>query len=397
MPRFEPLNDVVDALCLRNGDMQKRMKGVYLSVARDTWIDMNETTLKIAERVKVPLRKICEINKRNNTVDLPCDYLRISSVNVIDHNGVFYPVFRNDRLHVDLVDVSVAKNCACEYNCGYQLCNLIKGYEAVTSVKSDFLPDGSPISFTCVDRKACDANGNVYIETQYPLRQYVSSVWTNTVMTTEQKQLCKVEIDAHGCICDTEQNIKDVCNACGINNLPPIPIGGNAQTPPSPQDNTWLYYCNSQMSFFEFQCGSPRGLKHGCENIYNISELGNKLIFPPNFGFERVMIRYYADIELGNLQIPYMAKTCFMTGLQYFASINNEKKIPIANVFQQRYANQKWGLLLELNKYRIQELQMMMTPPVYVPSFFGRHGDHHHDRVGSQFDEHGNRIGKYYN
>jgi hypothetical protein len=396
MSRFDPILKVVDDLCLRSGDVQKRMKGVYLNCATDVWNDMNETSLKIAERVKMPLRKICEVNKRNNTVDLPCDYLRLSSVNVIDHRGQFYPVFRNDKLHVDLVDVAATPNCACEYQCGYQLCNLVKGYEAVTSTKSDFLPDGSPISFTCVDRKACDRAGNVYIETQYPQRIYTSSVWTDTILFTEQKQLCNVEVDNNGCICDTEQNIENVCNACGISNLPPIPIGGNAQCPPSPQDNTWLYYCNSQMSWFEYQCGSARGLRNGCENIYNISELGNKLVLPPTFGFERVMVRYYSDIELSDLQIPYMAKTCFMTGLQYFASINNEKKIPQANVWQQRYVNQKWGLLLQLNKYRIQELQMMMTPPVYVPSFW-QYGEYGRRGVGSELDEYGNKTGKYYN
>lgn len=375
MSRFIHITELVQDLCQRSGDTLQRNKGLFLSCSKDTWNDLNDDSLRLADRVKIPLRRSFHINKRTNSIDMPCDFLRLSSVNVMDHRGVLYPVFRNDRLHDDMVELSVAKDCACEHNCGYQLCNIIKGYEAVQSVKSDLLPNGSPISFNCVDRKYIDPQGFFYSETQYPKRIYVSGVWTSTILYTEETKLCAVEIDNNGCVCDTESNVDNLCNACGIGdvNNDKCCIGGDANTPPDKNCDTWKYYCSSRMDWFGVQCGKyPQGFHRECNNIYNISELGDRLIFPSNFGWDKVVVRYYADITLKDLYIPYMVKECFMTGLQYFAATNNDKKQQLANAYSVKYSKQKWALLLSLNKYRIDELREIMTPPIYVPSFYQR-------------------------
>jgi len=41
-------------------------------------------------------------------------------------------------------------------------------------------------------------------------------------------------------------------------------------------------------------------------------------------------------------------------------------------VFGEKYSRQKWGLYLELNKHRMAEQRMILTPPTYVPSFHHR-------------------------
>lgn len=377
MARFEHITDVVKSLCLRSGDLLQRNKGLYLDCANDTFNDLNTDVLRLAERVKMPIRTLFSINKRTNSIDLPCNFLKLSSVNIMDNKGIMYPVFRNERLHDDIVEVSAARDCACEFNCGYKLCNTIKGYEAVQSVKSDFLPNGDPISFNCIDRKAL-SGGFLYEETQNPQRVYLSGVWTNTIKGIENKKLCAVEVDHNGCVCDSEHNINAVCDSCGISNINENKccIGGDANNAPSKNCDTWKYYCSSRLDWFETQCGGfPFGFHHGCNNIYNISELGDRLIFPHNFGWDKVVVRYYADIDLNDLWIPYMAKEVFMTGLQYFASTHNDKKQQQAAMYSQKYSKQKWALFLEFNKYRIEELRMIMTPPVYVPSFISnRHG-----------------------
>lgn len=371
MSRFTPIMELVESLCLRTGDILMRNKGLYLDCSEDVFSDLNETTLRIAERVKIPVRRLFQINKRTNSIDLPPNH-RLSSVNVIDRaSGVIYPVFRNDRLHDDIVDIGNQPNCACAYACGYKMCNTIKGYEVIFHTENDHLPNGDAISFDCTDKKTVVGN-ILYAQLQYPQRIYHSGIWVDTVLHTENKKMCEVEVDKNGCVCDTEQNINSICNACGIgaNNEDQCCIGGTASTPPNEKCTTWQYYCSSKADWLGVQCGQYPYFRAGCANIYNISELGDRLIFPSNFGWEFVLVRFYADITLDNMEIPYMARETFMTGLQYYASTNNPKKIQEAAIFAQKYSRQKWGLFLELNKYRIAELRMMTTPPVFVPSYF---------------------------
>ena len=386
MPRFEPVSDVVDSLCLRSGDILRKNRGLYLDVAQDVWNDLNETTLRISKRLKMPVRKEYSINKRTNSIDMECDFLKLSSVSVMDR-GIIYPIYRNRNISNDIVEVPAEKNCACEHDCGYQLCNLIQGYVATQSVQSDVLPNGTPVSFNCVNRIVTDRKGVVYQENQYPKRIYTNGVWTDTILYTEQTKMCECEIDDNGCICDTEANINNVCNSCAINFNSNIgksvsgtympPVGGTASCPPNPNDNEWIYYCDNKMDWFGVQCGcEPRGFRAGCANVYNIGETGNRLVFPSNFGFDKVLVSYYADIDLGELMIPYIAKQAFMKGLQYFAADSNDKKAQSAAAYGQQYSRYKWGLFLELNKYRSVELGNAISPRAKVPSYI----DHRSDR-----------------
>jgi hypothetical protein len=375
MSRFIPIVELVESLSLRSDDIFMRNKGLYLDCANDVWNDMNEDVLKLADRVKIPVRRIFHVDKKTNSINIQNKYLKICSVSEVDRYGCFTPLYRNDTIPDDIVDLGEAHDCACENNCNSILCNTIKGYEAVTSVKSDFLPDATPISFNCVDKKMVDGQGFLYSQTQYPLRIYLSGVWTNTVLHTEDKKLCKVDIDEKGCVCDTEENLNSICNACGISDTS-IVLGGDANNPPAcaPNATSWIYQCASRMEWFNIQCGGyPYRCGNGFNNIYNISELGNRIIFPHNFGWDKVMIRFYEDIDLKNLQIPYLAKDCFMTGLQYFATTNNDKKQQLSEIYGQRYSRQKWGLFLELNKYALSELRVIFTPKTYVPSYINNH------------------------
>jgi hypothetical protein len=356
---------------LGNYDIQQRSKGRMLTWAKMVYEDMNLSTLKIAQR------SIFKINKRTNSINMPCDSSQISSVNIM-FKGVTYPVFRNDKLHDDIVDSAAANDCGCEKKCNYNLCNLIKGYEAIVSTKSDFLPNGNPISFTCVDRKSVDSQGFFTEETQYPQRIYISGVWTDTVLHTETKKLCKLDIDEQGCVCDTEENLDKCCESCGINEL--IPHGGTANiSPDNNTKDTWIYYCDSKKDWFSTQCGFPR---HKCDfnNIYNISELGDRLIFPADFGFDEVMIRWFSNPNLKDMEVPLIAVDTFIAGLKWFDVKYNDKAQALEPKYATTYARMKFGLLRELNKYRIAELKMILTPPIHVDGTIvsrrGYYGDH---------------------
>jgi hypothetical protein len=393
MARFDPVESVIDSLLLRSGDISRRKKGLYLDCAEDVWNDLNETTLRVAKRLKIPVRKKYEVNKRTNSLELPCKFNRLSSVNVIDERGVIHPVYRNLSLHDDIVDVPAEKNCACEKKCGYNLCNLIKGYVAVQTTVSDVLPNGNPVSFNAVSRLAVGDNGIVYQQNQGIQRVYTNSVWTDTILVTTSTQMCQCETDENGCICDTEQNVNLLCASCGIRNfqdninpanLTPFPsttepycVGGTAVCPPNPNCDEWVYYCDNKMDWFSIQCGcEPGRFSREYRNVYNISENGNRLIFPHDFGFEKALVRFYEDIDLKDLVIPYIAKDTFMTGVQYFSMKQNPDLRDMAASFGQQYSREKWGLFLELNKMRIAELGKTISPAAYVPSY----RDHREDR-----------------
>lgn len=386
MARFESIESVVDSLLLRSGDISRRKKGLFLDVAQDVWNDLNETTLRVAKRVLIPVRKEFQVNKRTNSIDMPCNLNRLASVNVVDECGTIHPVYRNLSLHDDIISVPPEKNCACEHNCGYKLCNTIKGYVAVQTTQSDVLPNGNPITANCISRIAVGKNGVVYKENQFLERVYTDGIWTNTIVQTESIQLCECETDDHGCLCDTEENINRVCASCGIrnfeDNIAPRNktecVGGTAMCPPNPNCNEWTYYCDNKMDWFTVQCGCEhRGIGRDFHNIYNIGENGKRLIFPHDFGFEKALVRFYEDISLENLVIPYIAKETFMTGILWFAYEHNPEMAQMAQMYGQQYSRQKWGLFTELNRMRIAELGNTIAGKSHVPSYM----DHREDRL----------------
>lgn len=363
MSRFFKSEEAVDIALLGNEDYQKRDRMRLLKWSKYVWQDLNLTAVKKARRARFA------INKRTNTVDMPCDFLQLSSVSVIDKYGIEYPVYRNSRVTDDIVDVAATKNCGCEYNCNSKLCNTIKGYESIVSTKEDKNPDGSTASFECIDRKAVDDQGFFYEQTQYPKRIYVDGVWTETILFTENRKLCKVEVDEHGCVCDTEENLNALCDSCGFTalNTSICCVGGTSQTPPNDTCNTWVYYCNSKLDWFSVQCGCFPCSRSEFNNIYNISELGDRLIFPANFGWDNVMIRWYEDAS--DAEIPIIAIDTFVIGLKWWDCRFNDKKLKLAKVYESDYSALKFGLVKELNKYRIAELGKIVSPPIYIPSY----------------------------
>jgi hypothetical protein len=409
MAIFYSASDAIDLALLGNDDYTKVEKMRLLKYAKYVYDDMNMQVIKEAKR------GFFKINKRTNTVEMPENAYRLSSVNVFDGRR-FWPVFRNDdsELHDDIVDVSAKKNCACQYQCGNSICNMVNGYVAVTSQVSDVMPNGTPVTFTAVNRLVSDRQGFVYMQTQAPLHVYTNGVWTNTILNTVNTTSCRCEVDSNGCILDTPENWNNICQVCGFpppNQTPPvgypfpatqsppflnppvlpwppppsnvipnvfqpangpIPFGGDANSfCGSTTVNTWAYYSNSRADWLGVQCGLYNSMKN-FRNIYNINEEGNKLIFPHNFGFDKVMLRWYENISAKDIKISIDEVSCFATGLLWWRYRHDPKNQNLEMKFGKDYADQKFGLLMERNKYRIQEQRMSLTPPVCIPAYWGR-------------------------
>jgi hypothetical protein len=382
MSTFLTIDEVIDFPLLGSNDLLKRNKGRMLKWSKLVYQDLQLSVLKM------PNRQFFNINKRTNSINLPCEYTQLSSVNLVDRWGNFFPVWRNERLTGEIVDIAASRDCSCEYNCGYKLCNTIKGYEATTEVIEDKMPDNSDVSFTCVTRKTIDKTGNLVEQKQYPQRVYESGVWVDTVLYTETIRLCAVEVDTNGCVCDTEENIEAVCGTC-CSNTDVIPFGGNSMNPPcdNPNIDTWKYYCNSKLDWFSVQCGQEARCHNPFRDIYNISEDGNRLIFPAKFGFDRVLVRWYGTMPTAQIKVPLLAVDAFATGLLYYdheysADVNDQR---LASVFGDKYAKKKWGLFSDLNKRRISEYRMILTPPVFVPSYIGL-GNGYNNNINNYYD-----------
>lgn len=360
------VSDILDYPLLANDDFLKRRKGRLMKWSPLVYQDLNMNIIRKA------VREEFVINRRLNTVDLPCNESDLCSVSVVDHLGCIHPLYVNDIHHDDLVIIPADKDCNCEYGCGFKLCNVIKGYEAITSVKSDTNPDGSPVSFTCVDRWAVDRNGFLYSQNQYPQRIYTDGAWTSTILFTENKTSCKLECDNNGCICDTETNMNNICNACGFGSTE-LPTGGNASTPPNPNVDKWIYYCNSKLNFLAVQCGQHPIMKEGFCNTYSITELGNRLKFPPHFPFNKVLIRYYQTPTINNIEISLIAVPAFVSGLKWFDVRWDDKMQNLEQKYAKDYGDAKWGLFGQLNKYTLAETAMMLAPHRHIPSY-SRHG-----------------------
>lgn len=361
MSKSYPIEEVVRLACLASDDILQRNKGKFLKYAPIVWDDLQLKSIKDAKR------QLFQVNKRTNTVNLPCAQEYLCSVSVMDRSGIIHPVYRNDRLHDDIVDIAAAKDCFCEKKCASRLCNLIKGYEAIQEVKTEAMPDSSTKDFLCVTRRSYDNNGFFYEERQYPIRIYHNGVWVDVQLKTENKTLCKLELDDKGCVCDNDKNFESICSCTGLNNNPEIVYGGTAQG--AGNAKTWVYYCASKYDVFNTQCN--RSCHNPFMDIYNISEDGNRLIFPKHFGWDKVLIRWFEDPNLRDLQVPYLALDSFIAGIKWWNVRFNDKMQILEPKYSQTYSNLKFGLLKDLNRYTIKEIAQAIAQKTKVATYIG--------------------------
>lgn len=373
MSTFINLDDAIDLILLGNNDLLQMGKMRLRKFARFVYDDLQLSV------IKQPKRQFFQIDKRTNSVVLPCTMSELSSVSVVDRHHNIYPVWRNEKLTGDIVDIAAGRDCACEHNCGYKLCNTMKSYEAITTVETDKLPDGSDISFTCVSRKSIDKGGNLIEQVQFPERVYEEGVWTDTILKTETKHLCAVEVDSNGCLCDTKENIDLVASHCGCNTgcgSNGIPCGGDASNPPCNDSNidTWKYYCNTKLDWFGVQSGCEVGAMNPMRNIYNISEEGNRLIFPHDFVHDKVLVRFYEPTNVADIKLPSIAITALTSGLKWYSIRFDDNKRALAISWEQEYSKNKIGLSSMLRRNTIAYWRMVLSTPVFVPSYIiGRH------------------------
>lgn len=202
-PGFIKIEEIVTDTCHAIGDYLERNKMKFLRIAKRVYND----DLKMGS-IRKPVRQFFNIDKSKNTIQMPCDFHRLSSVSYMDNLGQFHPLYRNERLHDDIVDIAAVKDCGCK--CGGKLCNTIKNYESIVQDVQAELPSGQMQTFRTEYYKGVDGNGVLYEVRKFPQAVFNNGGWTDTVLTTEKRELCQLETE-NGCVKDCKENLEKVC------------------------------------------------------------------------------------------------------------------------------------------------------------------------------------------
>ena len=342
MSAFVTIEEVVEDACHAMDDYLLRNKMKFLKLAKRVYND----DLKLGS-VREPVRKYFNIDKRTNTIQMPCDFHRLSGVAWKDEYGVLHPLYRNDRLNDDIVDIKAKKDCACD--CGGQLCNLIKGYESTEEDITVDTPQGGTETFTCKTMKGYDGNGWYYEVVQYPIAVHENGVWTGNELKTEKRELCKLEYDQEtGCVSDCAANVEAVAS-CGC--------------------NVEFVRLTSSMDTFMVECGSWFSRGGFFNNVFNITESGDRLIFPSDIPIDKVLVRYYPVVDLRNIKVPLVARSAMITGILYenMRFKTDRESVLMTREFSRRYTNESFALISELNRYTSAEKNVIMSPVAYIP------------------------------
>jgi len=352
MPKFLTIRQLADQATFLVKDYQQINRMRFNKLAADFVFPDFEF-----EVVKEAKREYLYVNKRTNTIELPCDCIQVSSLSWVDQYGRLHPIYRNTSLHDDIVDFGAKRDCAC--TCSGDLCNMIKGYESVITYVDAEMPDTTTETFTCVNRKWYSADGTYYEQTQAPQRVYESGEWVTTEVVTTDTELCKLELTETGCVRDCEENYAAV-TSCGCSWYGDDCCG----TPPALKsvDGYTLStaYAIESGRWFSLPCA-------GFNNIYNINDQGDKLIFPYDFGFDRVLLRYYSNVPMQEMKVPFAAAYAFICGIMFYNIAFDDKQQQMAMVLSMKYSRAKFALIEELNKYNQQEVLEIMSPYTYVP------------------------------
>ena len=89
------------------------------------------------------------------------------------------------------------------------------------------------------------------------------------------------------------------------------------------------------------------------------------------------MVRYFEDVNLKDLRIPFIAVPTFITGLKWYDTRWDDKKQNIANNYEVHFSKQLWGLGAELEKCTVKELS-----EIFVNKY--KYRTHEHNYLGTK-------------
>lgn len=177
-----------------------------LRIAADAWNKFYYITMKIAKN------KVLEINKSNNTVDIPVDFAGLAKVFVVDECNRLQQLFYDDNLNVIDMVIKPNKGCGCtQCKCDNDVC--------AASAQVSFIEETIIINNQdykqITQRKLCK-NGDIIEEVAgYIAKGDPADPGTFTVVPhTERRFISKVDVKPCGCVINVPKNNDRVIDDC---------------------------------------------------------------------------------------------------------------------------------------------------------------------------------------
>lgn len=326
----ETPDEILKSLAAREGDITGMNFMKYRSVVMDVWRDLKLYAIKYTKRA------FFQVDKKTNSIIMPDDFLFRSSISVLDECNKIQILSINQEVSDDIIDISLDHDCHCECGCKSDLCGQIKSYEAIVEDTQELMPDDTYQTFTSVTRKRMDAGGRFVVEKTFPVRVYSDGEWTGVELKTEIEELCYLDTNPCGCVKPTKENeckVNDCCNA-----------------------DIFKTECGSYL------CPTPGAL------AYNISEEGNRIVFPSTFNYDKALVRYYAEDKMSEIRVPLIAKKAFIHGVKSFIMpFDDGQPLWRIRLFDKYYTDSKADLFTLLNRFSMKELKQVLSPKRIMP------------------------------
>lgn len=320
-PRFMTIAEIVKGVIRREKDLAGTNYLLYESIAKDLWKELNLAACRLTER------RFVQVDKRTNSITLPNNYLKLSSICEVDSCGKQVPLIINTNLTSDIIDVANVADCGCDCGCESELCSCVKNYELIQEDVSVVMPDNTTQVFTGTLRKKINIDGSYVTEKIWPTKKYDNGVYTAVVMESTEEFLCKVDLLPCGCVKPTPEN-EDKIVACSGADSYQIDCG-----------------CNINPGYLM----RPEHIHHP---EYNFSEEGDRITFDDRFKCDWVLARYYVDNKTKDILVPFVARKAIATGIKLEAAEYEKKPIPAWKLvrWEQNHAKAVRVLMDKLNE-----------------------------------------------
>lgn len=272
-------NDLVDGLCVRIDDTDRKYKPKFLFYLKEIFQHLNLNIIRQTERV------LLKVNPALKCIDVPDGYLGFSSISAPNRHGKFEPLIINPDIPTDdVVDIGASKKCGCECGCACDYCSSVRNYELISSQVAAIMPGGGMQEFTGTIRKKILKDGSYVREVTMPTQIFNNNVHTDTILQTTTEHLCHLDVKECGCIKESPANERLLFECCDANTI-------------------------------YFDCGGPIRQLPPDSKFYKINQKGNRIHFPASFPYETVLLRFFGDTKTRQLRIPYLAQKVVRFGI----------------------------------------------------------------------------------
>lgn len=312
-------NDLVEGLCLREGDNDLKKKPLYLFLFKEVYQDLNMAVIRQTERV---LLRVDQATKR---IYAPDGYLYFSSISAPNKHGKFEPLIVNSSLDTDIIDIGASKKCGCsECACDNEYCSSVRNYELISSIVTAKLPNGTPKNFTATERKKILRDGTYVREVTTPVQIFENDIHTETILQTTTEILCHLEIEECGCLKKT------------------------------PKNERLLLSCSDSVTV-AYDCGCPIRELRPDAHYYKISDKGNTIQLPFDFPYETVLLRFYADVKTREIRVPFLAQKAMRFGIKAEETTYSEPGTKQNQLWIRLYGLEKVDLGEKISKLKLKD------------------------------------------